>query len=305
MTTAKPFQEWIELRFELPAAAFDDLIERLTDLGFTGFVEQDRMTRAVESTDEQLEPVIPTDDDVPDSLLAYLPADSFTDELRKSVERVADDFEAEGFTERRFVEEDWNASWEATVRPVEIGERLVIAPSWHPYRGSGRIAIEIDPKMAFGTGYHETTRLVMRHLEQLVRPGQRVLDVGAGTGVLAIAALKLGAATAVGTDNDGWALDNARENAARNGVADRFEVSGAELNTLPAAGFDLVLANIQRDVLLGMMPDLRARLAPDATLVLSGLLAGQRDDLVRSLTDNGLTLAAHSAEGDWIALVAR
>ncbi len=146
---------------------------------------------------------------------------------------------------------DWNAEWEKTIRPIRVGRRIVIAPSWNMYTPQPEdLVLTIDPRMSFGTGYHESTRLILRLLENTVKPGDRVLDIGTGTGVLAIAALKLGARAAVGVDIDEWSEMNARENARVNGVADRFTILKGTLADVPPGKFDLVVANIQRIVLV-------------------------------------------------------
>jgi ribosomal protein L11 methyltransferase len=146
---------------------------------------------------------------------------------------------------------------------------------------------------------HESTRLVLRFLPALVRGGERVLDAGTGTGVLAIAALKLGADSAVGFDIDPWAQVNAVENALLNGVGDRFEVREGSLDTVPEDGFDLVLANINRNALLGMLPGLAAKLADGGRLVLAGLLQTDRETMREAIRDAGLALYDEAAEGEW------
>jgi len=162
--------------------------------------------------------------------------------------------------------------------------------------------------MSFGTGYHESTRLVLRFLPGLVggdaSSGERVLDAGTGTGVLAIAALKLGAASAIGFDIDPWAQTNATENALLNGVADRFEVREGSLDAVPETGFDLVLANINRNALLGLMPTFAAKLAPEGRLVLAGLLRTDRDVMLAAVRAAGLAVYDEATENEWWSLIA-
>ena len=117
-------------------------------------------------------------------------------------------------------EKNWNSAWEETIRPIRVSERIVVAPTWHPFNGGpGDIVLTIDPKMSFGTGYHESTRLLLGLMERHLRIGARVLDAGTGTGILAIAALKLGAASAIAFDIDEWSFVNAVDNTRLNGVA--------------------------------------------------------------------------------------
>ena len=198
---------------------------------------------------------------------------------------------------------DWNAEWEKTIRPIRVGRRIVIAPSWHPHTPEpGDLVLTIDPRMSFGTGYHESTRLILRLLENTVKPGDRVLDIGMGTGVLAIAALRLGARAAVGVDIDEWSEMNARENARVNGVADRFTILKGTLADVPPGQFDLVVANIQRTVLVPIMPLMVRRLCPSAHLLLSGLLLDDVEEISRSATAAGARILSRDVENEWVAL---
>jgi len=158
--------------------------------------------------------------------------------------------------------------------------------------------------MSFGTGYHETTRLMVALAERWTRPGTRVLDAGTGTGVIAIAALKLGARSAVGFDTDEWAYANAQENARLNDIADRFTVLHGDLAVVPPGHFDLVAANIQKNVIEEMLPGLLVRLAPGGTLLLSGLLSTDDDAMRGVLGRAGLAVAEAPREAEWIAYAA-
>jgi ribosomal protein L11 methyltransferase len=198
---------------------------------------------------------------------------------------------------------DWNAQWEKTIQPMRVGRRIVIAPSWHPHTPEeGELVLTIDPKMSFGTGYHETTRLILRLLEDTVKPGDSVLDIGTGTGVLAIAALRLGAGTAVGVDIDEWSEMNARENAQVNGVADRLTILKGTLADVPPGQFTLVVANIQRTVLVPIMHQMVQRLSPSAHLLLSGLLLDDEEEIARSAAAAGAHILTREVENEWVAL---
>ena len=199
-------------------------------------------------------------------------------------------------------DQNWNAAWEATIRPTRVGP-FVVAPTWAdlPPDLAALAVLRIDPKMAFGTGYHESTRLALGLLAPRVPPGGRVLDVGAGTGVLALAALATGAAAAVGVDIDPWSVENARENAVLNGVADRFENRLGSIEEIPETGFNLVLANILRVILVPMMPDLVARMSPDGSLVLAGILVTERETMLAAAAASGLALADEATENEWWA----
>jgi ribosomal protein L11 methyltransferase len=195
-------------------------------------------------------------------------------------------------------------AWRDHARLVEVGDRLVVRPPWaRPSpRASGRIELVIDPGRAFGSGAHPSTRLALAALERSLVGDARVLDAGCGSGVLAIAALRLGASRATGIDVDPAALDATRRNAERNGVLDRLSVSDASVDHVAATRgpFELVLANMLLPQLVAMAGPLRAALAPGATLVLSGVLTEQRRPLLAAYAL--LEPAAEQADEGWLAV---
>ncbi|MDX1548701.1 MAG: 50S ribosomal protein L11 methyltransferase [Rhodothermales bacterium] len=200
--------------------------------------------------------------------------------------------------------QNWNRRWEETIQPLRVGPFLV-KPTWAdlPAGHEGAILLEIDPKMSFGTGYHESTRLALQFLPALVRGGERVLDAGTGTGILAIAALKLGAQTAVAFDVDPWAQQNAVENFYLNGVSERATFVAGAIEAVAEDGFDLLLANINRNVLLGVMPHLALKAAPGARIVLAGLLTTDRERMLEAAATHGLAPVREGDEGAWWAVV--
>jgi ribosomal protein L11 methyltransferase len=203
-----------------------------------------------------------------------------------------------------FVEGDaWREAYKAYFKPTKIGTRLWIKPSWEELAPSpGDVVLELDPGAAFGTGTHETTRLVLEELQSHVRAGGAVLDVGCGSGILSIAALLLGAGRAVAIDVDPEAVRVARENAEHNAVAARMRVSDANVGAIHEA-FPLVLANIETRVLVPLASEICARVAPGGTLILSGILAPERDTVMSAYTQ--LQAAGARQMGDWVALVLR
>ena len=191
------------------------------------------------------------------------------------------------------------------MQPIEVGKRLVIKPSWCPYDNIGnRLVIQIDPKMSFGTGYHESTRLTLVLLEKHTRPGCSIFDVGTGTGILAIAAVKLGAQSGVGIDNDEWAIANAQENVTANGLAEKIVISPAPVPEIHST-FDLITANLSFPTIVELLNDFRRTLHDGGILLLSGLLDSDQKEILRHLELNGFEIVDRLSENEWIALAAR
>lgn len=204
------------------------------------------------------------------------------------------------FSRRVIPQENWNRQWEESIRPVRVSERILIAPSWNvPDAPPGGIVILIDPKMSFGTGYHPTTRLVLRLLEKHVQGGERMLDIGTGTGILAIAARKLGAAYALGVDNDEWSYDNAVENVGRNG-ATGIDIIFGSLEVAQGT-FALVVANITKNDIVAMLPEILVRGGPGAVFLFSGILAADRGEIEEEFALRGLRVLERLVEEEWIA----
>lgn len=199
---------------------------------------------------------------------------------------------------------NWNEEYEKNVKVVEVSDRLVIKPSFKEYdSGDGRLIITIDPKMSFGTGEHETTKLVLRLIEKYVRPDDYVLDVGSGTAVLAIAAVMLGASKAIGIDNDEWCLLNGRENVNLNSLEDKVEIRLSEINQIEESNFDLIVANINKHILLEIAPLLSTKIKPAGKLILSGLLQTDEKEVSEKYSLNRFRAIEQMQLGDWIALV--
>ncbi len=203
-------------------------------------------------------------------------------------------------------QQDWNETWEAAgYEPVLIGDRVVIHDRMHLVEDFP-IDIEINARQAFGTGTHQTTRMIVAALTDMADRHRRVLDCGCGTGILGIAALKLGAAEVVGYDIDQWSVENARQNAAINGEAEHFDVrlgDASILDTATMGRFDLVLANINRNILLADMPQWVEMMTDGATLVLSGFYCQDSAMLLDKASQLGLSLHEEQHDGDWTMLV--
>ena len=206
-------------------------------------------------------------------------------------------------------EADWAEAWKAYFPVQGVGRRLVIRPTWREHQAAADdVVVALDPGMAFGTGLHPTTRLCLTALEPLADDGRlataRVLDVGCGSGILAIAALQLGASTAFGVDTDPIAVEATLANADRNGLGGRIE---ARAGSLPSGepAFDVVLANLIASVLIELAAALHAELRPGGTLVASGIFIDREGEVRAALEAVGLAIERRTAEGDWVAFDAR
>jgi ribosomal protein L11 methyltransferase len=227
---------------------------------------------------------------------------------------IADDAEREVRTvdpdaridRERFEPGDYDAEWRAGVEPRWVG-RMRIAPSWRAAEGDLASTIVIEPGTGFGTGEHETTRCALLLLQDVVQPGQRVADLGCGSAVLAIAAARLGASRVVAIELDGEAIPNAEENVLLNDAGDRVTVIEGDAGALlPLVGpVDIVVANIISSVLVQLLPAVRPALAPDASVVVSGVLVEERTAFVEWLTAEGWGIERETAEGEWWAAVLR
>jgi ribosomal protein L11 methyltransferase len=208
-------------------------------------------------------------------------------------------------TVREVREEDWANAWKEHFFAHRVGERLVIKPSWREFEGGpGDLVVALDPGMAFGTGLHPSTRLCLLALERAVRGGERVLDVGTGSGILALAAARLGAERILAVDLDEVAVQAARANVEANGLAASIEVAPGSVEAAPAGQtYDLVLANIIARVIVDLAPSLAARVRPGGRLVVSGILDLRRDEVAAALGAAGLIVEETLTEADWVALM--
>jgi ribosomal protein L11 methyltransferase len=243
----------------------------------------------------------------------YLPDDVSLPVRIEEIERILHGLEFEiGRTERRVAAEDWAESWKEFFQVEHIGRHLVIRPTWREYEPSaGETVIDLDPGMAFGTGQHPTTRLCLRAIEEIAGPGVTVLDLGCGSGILSIAAAKLGCADVLALDIEQVAVEATRDNARLNCVdsAVRAELGSTERARQHAKsrgqGFDLVVANISASVLSRIAGDLTELLRPGGTFVGSGVVSERCDEVLLSLAAAGLRIERVESESDWRAVIAR
>ena len=200
-------------------------------------------------------------------------------------------------------QEDWQNAWKKYYHAMDIGQRLAIVPGWETY-DTDRIVITMDPGMAFGTGTHETTSLCLETLDSMVKGGERVLDIGTGSGILAIAALKLGAAEAEGVDIDPMCVRTAGENAALNGVSDRFIVEIGDLSDKASGQYDLITANIVANAIKQLAPQIPALLAPNGTFIASGIIDEREDEVAQAIRAAGLAVREIRRDNGWVCILA-
>lgn len=255
--------------------------------------------------DLALEAGFETYEETENGLLGYVQQSLFDEDALRSC--IAE-FPIEGtsiiYNVREAEDRDWNEQWEQEGFEPIIIPPLAIHDGRHLPEVESEISIEIDAKLAFGTGTHETTRMICREIIQYAR-GARVLDCGTGTGILSIAALKLGAIDAIGYDIDEWSVDNALHNAIINGVDDRFDSKLGDASVIDTieGEFDLVLANINRNILLADMPRFVSKMHSGSKLILSGFYTADSPLLIQKAADLGLTFVSQNQDQDWACLV--
>ena len=202
-------------------------------------------------------------------------------------------------------EEDWANSWKAYYKPIKIGERIVIVPAWEKYSAKeGEIVVRMDPGMAFGTGTHETTRLVIKLLEKYIKNGMRVADVGCGSGILAICASKLGAGECKAYDIDPVAVKVANENIKDSGLTNvTCEVSDLLKQVDKSGGtYDVICANIVADIIIRMMPDVGALMDENSVILASGIIVERSEDVINGFAEHGFKIVERIDENGWCAL---
>jgi len=272
--------------FKISSVPFlpDILSGLLWELEITGVTENDDIVIAFASEDS------PVNEEMINGLLNKLAAQNVIEEFLVTREILE--------------EKNWNELWEKSREVIRISERIVIKPTFKEYdTKEDEIVITLDPKMSFGTGEHESTKLALQLTEKYVKGNERVLDVGSGTGVLSIAAIKLGAADAVAVDNDSWCYENCAENCALNDVTDRIKVVEGEIDIISEEGFDLVLANIQKNILLLISEKIKAKLKKNGIVVLSGLLLKDETEIINHYQSIGFEFIEKKVLDEWIAIV--
>jgi len=300
--------QWIEAKVTIVADDENLAVELVSDifqnLGTSGVVVDDPHMEPVEGwgSDAVPRPQQP-------AVTGYLPADGRLETRRAELERALADLARNqglrfAIAYQTLDEQDWAESWKAFFHPQAITARLVVKPTWREYTPTpGQQVIEIDPGMAFGTGTHPTTAMCVQLLENHLQAGDSVLDVGTGSGILLIAAAKLGAGRLNGVDSDPIAVAIARENLDLNAIPkEEAELRCGHLVDTVAERFDVVVANILADVIVELLDQVPAVLAPGGRFICSGIIQGRREEVLHKMAACGLHLIESLERDEWVAL---
>lgn len=199
---------------------------------------------------------------------------------------------------------DWNENWKKYFHPIEIGEKLAVVPSWENYENAqNRTVLNIDPGAAFGTGTHATTSLCLELLQGFVNEDSRMLDIGCGSGILALASVLLGMKSAFGVDIDAQSVKTAKENAEINNISDKVKFEVGDLTEVVSGKYDVICANIVADVIIRLLPDAKNFMNDNGVLIISGIIDLRKDDVLKAVSENGFTVTNEKYKDNWCAFV--
>lgn len=200
-------------------------------------------------------------------------------------------------------EEDWSTSWKKYYKPLKLGNRIVIKPTWEDYDvKEGEIIVELDPGMAFGTGTHETTSMCIEFLEKYIKPEDMVFDIGTGSGILAITSSKLGAGSVTGVDLDPVAVKAAKENTALNNL-ENVDILHGDLTSVLTGSADIVVANIIAEVIIGLLQTVKPFIKREGIFITSGIIKDRQDDVLAAMSKSGHRIIEIKEKGEWVAIV--
>lgn len=306
---------WLEITVNTASKDVEDVAARLTARGYADLVIEDQ-TEFESFLEENRAYWDYIDDEFQKKLEGLSRIKLYLEESDEAgLARLRDTVAELGLTveAKPLPETDWEESWKDSYPPQEVGENLVVLPYWLAEEETGRKKIILDPGLTFGTGAHPSTQMVMEAMEQRVQPGWHCLDLGSGSGILSITALRLGAQSAVGVDIDPKAEDIARENAAYNGfgspaftaLTGNVTEDKALMHRLSQDHYDLLLVNIVADVIIGLSPILPDFMGEHTLLICSGILDSRLDDVTAALEKAGLTVTEIRAKEEWRCVLAK
>ncbi len=311
--------KWTELKVLTTTAAADMISEILLELGSGGTMIEDKNDVAANQRPEGRWDILDESiaarmsDDV--KVTGYFPMDENFDGIVAELKERLDELRAMemdfdlGKLEvywQEFENQDWSESWKKDFQPIRLGKHIVVCPGWAEVElEEDDKVIEIDPGMAFGTGTHETTAMCTAMVERYVQPGQRVIDIGTGSGILAIAAAHMGAGEVLATDLDPVAVRVAEENVEINGFADKIQCRCGDLLDVVDVSGDVVIANIIADVICMLAKPVRERIVDNGLFICSGIAIERRDDVIKALNEANYEIIECPVKGEWAAFAAR
>ncbi|MGA1842264.1 MAG: 50S ribosomal protein L11 methyltransferase [bacterium] len=267
--------------------------------------------------DSETETEVYSEDEIPKSskckaVVGYLPIDKRIDKkfkiFKKKLEHLNNEGKIRSFVSYKEIdEEDWAESWKAYFHPEKITGQIVVKPTWRKYEADpGETVIEIDPGMAFGTGTHPTTRLCIILIEKYLKPGQSLLDIGTGTGILLIAAAKMGAEKGLGIDHDEIAVDIGRENLRLNGLdSEKFKIKAGNLTENAEDIYDVVVANILSDVIIRLLSSVNKVLKSNGLFICSGISEVNKNKVLERMKEQGFEIEEVCVKDEWAAIAGR
>lgn len=308
--------KYIEVQVTTTTEASDAVYNILIEAGAAGVVTEDPNDFIMMNTDEKSWDYV--EQELIDTLgtdvrvKGYFPNEGYSDEKLKEIQRRVDQLDEFGLDKgpgtiavKDVFEEDWANAWKQYYKPIKIGEKIVIKPTWEEYKAeAGDLVIEMDPGMAFGTGTHETTSMCIKLLEKYVTPDSVVFDVGSGSGILGISAAKLGAKHVECVDIDNVACKVAKENAVHNNVVGKLQVKCGNLLDVVKEKADVIVANIIADIIIGFTPDAWKALNPKGIFISSGIIKDRKDEVLDKISSSGFDVIEVMEMGEWCAIAA-
>ena len=311
--------DWIKVSIITTNKGIDPVSSVLNDLGYDGLeiADKDDFKEFLENNrkywdyvDEELERLKEADTKITVYLDGGNDGLSELEKIEKSIKLLKEADINNSFGSLKIItenvrDEDWSENWKQYFKPLEIGDKILIQPEWQPLESeTDRIVFKVNPGMTFGTGSHDSTRFCIEEIEKNIHEGDTVLDLGCGSGILSVAALLLGANSAVGVDIDALAVKTAVENAEINHVADKFTAIAGNLTEQINGKYHIVLANIVADVIMVLTEDIEQYLYPDSIYIMSGIIDTREQDVLDAVSEK-FEIIERKEEKGWVALAAR